>query len=78
MQTTIRVTVDYENNNPYFWDAFYSAFPQFSLAQDVFEITPDEWALIQRFPGWNHASAPEYAPHPLIEIEQEDEQEEQS
>jgi hypothetical protein len=69
----IWVAVDYENNNPYFWDVFYTAFPRFSRVQDVFEVSPSEWEFIQTLPGWTDEEAPEYAPHPLIEIEYEEE-----
>ena len=81
----LRLAIDYENNSETWWDAAQHADMDTApaaivelvdgLGRDV-DVTPSEakealaWAA--SLPGWVDDDSPEYAPHPLILIEEED------
>ena len=66
-----RIMADAENNSNLFWDNFDRMLPAIRRRfrrSDTIQVTPEEWAKIQKIPGF--ADGPEYAKAALINLDE--------
>ena len=70
-KSTLLLQVDWENNSEAFWEWFSARFP-YAWGKELFFVSPEVFKEITEAPGWNDPEAPDYAPHPLVEVAIED------